>query len=270
MTKQAGLIGYGAIGRTVMRAWHDAPVHGYEISSLLVRQHQIDEARSRLPAGVHVTSEVGAFLEHPFDLVVEAAGQSAVVDLGEKILAAGVDLMILSVGALANRGLSDRLRGAAIRGDAQILVPVGAIAGLDGLLALRRSGLRRVLYTSTKPPVSWKGTAAERAVDLDAIGAPTVLFEGSAREAAALFPKNANLAATVALAGLGLDETRVVLIADPGTAENEGCIEAETDDTRLQVTVSGKSEPGNPKSSRITGLSVLSALENEAELLRFL
>jgi aspartate dehydrogenase len=148
-------------------------------------------------------------------------------------------------------------------------VPVGAIAGLDGLLALRRAGLKRVVYTSTKPPASWRGTPAETGVDLDTISAPTVVFEGTAREAASKFPKNANLAAAVALAGLGFDETQVVLVADPGVDENVGRIDAEGADSKLSVTVTGRSEPSNPKSSRITGVSVLSALDNDAEMVAF-
>ncbi|MCV0437457.1 MAG: aspartate dehydrogenase [Hydrogenophaga sp.] len=269
MTKRVGIIGFGAIGRTVTQAWLDAPVAGHEIASLLARSHQVDEARALLGDAIRITADFDEFLANDLDVVVELAGQPAVRDLGTKVLRAGVDLMVLSVGSLASQAVFDELLAAAAERSVRVLVPVGAIAGLDGLLALRRAGLRQVVYTSVKPPQSWKGTAAEQALDLDNIKAPTIFFEGSAREAALKYPKNANLAAAVALAGLGLDQTSVVLIADPGTKENIGRIEAEGAGSRLQVTVAGRSEPSNPKSSQITGVSVLSALENDAQLIAF-
>lgn len=269
MKKRVGLIGYGAIGQTVTQSWLDAPIHGHVLASLLARSHQTGQARLRLGADVLVTASADDFLASGLDVAVELAGHGAVTELGPRVLRAGIDLMILSVGSLANADVMAELRAAATQGGARLLVPVGAIAGLDGLLALRRAGLRRVVYTSTKPPASWKGTPAQAVVDLDALQAPATIFEGTAREAASKFPKNANLAAAVALAGLGFDETRVVLRADPGSEQNIGRIEAEGTDSTLTVTVAGRSEPSNPKSSRITGLSVLSALANEAELIAF-
>ena len=263
-TRRVGLIGFGAIGQTVTRGWGRRPVRDHAIAAVLARAHQLEAARSQLGAGVAVTASLAEFLAADLDLAVEAAGQAALAELGPRILGAGVDLMALSVGCLARADVFDALSNAAAAAGARILVPVGAIAGLDGLLALRRAGLRKVLYSSTKPPTSWKGTPAEARVDLDALESPAVVFEGTAREAATAFPKNANLAAAVALAGLGFDDTRVVLIADPHSQDNVGRIEAEGTDSRLSVTVAGRSEPSNPKSSRITGLSILAALDNEA------
>ena len=269
MTKRVGLIGYGAIGQSVTQAWLDQPVQGHVLASVLVRPHQQLVAQAQLGRSVQVTSDLDAFLANDLDLVVELAGQSAVVDLGARILRAGVDLMILSVGALARQSVVDMLMAAATARGASIRVPVGATAGLDGLLAMRRAGLKRVVYTSTKPPKAWQGTPAASVVDLDAIDRPTLVFTGTAREAAMMFPKNANLAAAVALAGLGFDQTTVVLRADPQAKENVGCIEAEGLTSSLTVIVAGRSEPANPKSSRITGVSVLSALENDAHWLAF-
>jgi len=263
-TRRVGLIGFGAIGRTVTRGWGRRPVRDHAIAAVLTRAHQVEAARSHLGPDIAVTASLEEFLAADLDVAVEVAGQAAVAELGPRILRAGVDLMALSVGCLARADVYEALCTAASAGGARVLVPVGAIAGLDGLLALRRAGLRKVQYSSTKPPMSWKGTPAEARVDLDALASPAVVFEGTAREAATAFPKNANLAAAVALAGLGFDDTRVVLIADPHSDENVGRIDAEGTDSRLSVTVAGRSEPSNPKSSRITGISVLSALDNEA------
>jgi aspartate dehydrogenase len=244
-------------------------VRDHVIASILTRPYQLDAARSHAEADVRVVSSLDDFLANDLDVAVELAGHQAVAELGPRILRAGVDLMTLSVGCLARPEVFDALSSAAAAGGARVIVPVGAIAGLDGLLALRRAGLRRVRYSSTKPPASWKGTVAESVVDLDALREPAVIFEGTAREAAAAFPKNANLAAAVALAGLGFDETRVVLIADPRSDDNVGRIEAEGVDSRMTVTVAGRSEQANPKSSRITGISVMSALENDAATIVF-
>ncbi|MBP6899979.1 MAG: aspartate dehydrogenase [Burkholderiaceae bacterium] len=272
--RRVGLIGWGSIGQTLLQAWARQPVPGHQAAALLLRPAQLQaareaQARNELPPGLLPMDDAAAFLAAPLDLVVEAAGQGAVRELGEAVLRSGRDLMLLSVGALTDDALRERLQAAAVQAGVRLLLPVGAIAGLDGLLALRQAGLRQLTYTSTKPPLAWKGTPAEQAVDLDALSVPTCFFSGTAREAAARFPKNANLAATVALAGLGLDRTRVELIADPGATGNRGQIEALGDDSRLSITVAGLGSASNPKSSRITGLSVLSALANGASPLGY-
>ena len=124
-------------------------------------------------------------------------------------------------------------------------------------------------YTSTKPPHAWLGTPAQDRFDLLALRTPTVVFEGTARAAALAFPKNANLAAAVALAGLGLDATTVQLVADPAATGNTGQIDAEGATSRLQVTVSGASSAGNPKTSGIVAFSVLACLANAAAPIAF-
>ncbi|WP_255632224.1 aspartate dehydrogenase [Xenophilus sp. Marseille-Q4582] len=263
------MIGYGAIGQSLIQAWQAAPVRGHAVVGVLARSHQLPAARGELPHDVQVTADPETFLAHAFDVVVEVAGQPAVRELGSRVLRGGADLMIMSVGALADAAVADELLAAAQAGNARLVIPVGAIAGLDGLLALRRAGLTQLVYASSKPPASWRGTPADGAFELDALTEATVVFDGSAREAALKFPKNANLAATVALAGMGLDRTRVVLTADPHSTENVQSIEAVSDVSTLRVTVSGRSEGANPKSSAVTGLSVLSALDNQAQLLVF-
>lgn len=269
MTQRIGLIGFGAIGRSCVEAWHQAPVPGYDLVAVLVRAHQQAEAQACLGGGVRVTSDPDVFMATGLDLAVELAGQSAVEALGPRLLRRGISLMTLSAGALAQDALRDELRAAAAQGGARIMVPVGAIAGLDGLQALRRAGLQQVVYTSTKPPRAWKSTWAERLVNLDQLRARTVFFDGTARQAAQLFPKNANLAAVVALAGLGLDATQVVLAADPELGQNMATVDAQGLHSSLKVVVMGRSQPSNPKSSLITGMSVLSALDNRMQPLCF-
>lgn len=263
------LIGHGAIGRAVTAALARSALPGHQLVALLVHPHQRAEALAAVPAGVQVATDAAALLATAPHTVIEAAGHGAVAAHGEAVLRHGASLMTLSIGALADAVLHDSLLAAARVGGSQLLLPVGAIAGLDGLLALGQAGLRSVRYTSTKPPRAWLGTPADGPFDLAALRSPTVIFSGSARDAARLYPKNANLAAAVALAGLGFERTQVQLVADPAASGNSGRIDAEGATSRLQVTVAGAASAGNAKTSGIVAHSVLSALGNAAGALRF-
>lgn len=264
-----GIIGFGSIGKSIIASWQQAPLTHHKLDVVLARPHQIDAARAMLGPRVEVTSDIGQFIARRPRIVVEAAGHAAVVACAHRVLASGARLMVLSAGALADEAFRQDLLRVADAHGGKVVVPIGAIAGIDGLLALRRSGLDTVRYTSTKPPVSWKGTIAEDTFDLDALTVTTIIFEGNAAQAAASFPKNANIAATVAMAGSGFSSTRVVLVADPSASGNSGRIEAFGAGSRLEVTVAGEHSAGNPKTSLITGLSVLSLLENEESTLSF-
>lgn len=267
---RVGLIGFGAIGRSVVDAWSATPVRGHTLAALLVREHQRDEAQRAVPPGVAVCTDIAHFLSADLQLAVEVAGHGAVISHGERILLAGVDLALISVGSLVDDGFRERLDRAAVQGASRLLLPIGAIAGLDGLLALRRAGLTSVTYTSTKPPASWKDTPADGPFDLDALTERTVIFSGTAADAARLYPKNANLAAVVALAGLGLQKTKVELVADPAATGNTGLIEAAGPSSTLTVRVAGASAASNPKTSQITGMSVLAALDNRGSSVAFI
>jgi aspartate dehydrogenase len=263
------IVGFGAIGRSLVADLARAPVPGHRLAWLLVRPAQRDQAQAAVPPGVRVMADPAELLAAAPALVVEAAGHAAVAALGPAVLRQGATLLLLSVGALADAALQATLAQAARQGGTQLVLPVGAIAGLDGLMALRQAGLRRVRYTSTKPPQAWLGTPAAQQFDLLALRTRTVVFEGTARQAALAFPKNANLAAAVALAGPGLDATTVQLVADPAATGNTGQIDAEGDASRLQVTVSGASTAANPKTSGIVAHSVLACLANRAAAITF-
>lgn len=255
------VIGYGAIGRMVVAeiGKMDGPA---EIVGVLVRPSRLAETRAALPVGIApLTSAIDALRFDP-DLIVECAGQGAVAEYGETILGAGCDLMVIAIGALADDDLRSRLIEAARGTGARITLPSGAIAGIDGLAALRLGGLDRVRYISIKPPVAWKGTPADENFDLDALSERTVIFTGPAREAAQRYPKNANIAAIVALAGVGLDATEIELVADPEVEGNIGRIEAEGVYGTLTVELSGHAAPDNPKTSASTALSIVNAVCN--------
>lgn len=264
LTKSVAVIGLGAIGRTIADGLlASGETLGPRLACVLVRGGTRLEADTALAGQVPVLADFHELIATGPDIAVECAGQDAVVAYGPDILSNGIDLMVSSTGALADRSLFEALTGAAVGGGARILIPAGAIAGLDGLAALRLAGLASVTYRSSKPPVAWRETEAERLVDLDAIDEPTTFFAGNAREAAVRFPKNANLAATVALAGLGFEETRVELVADPRSSVNVGTLEVDSEVGTMTVVMSGKAA-ANPKTSASTAFSLLHAIRREA------
>ena len=255
------VIGYGAIGRMVVGEI-DKRASPARVRGVLVRPDRAEETRHVLPAHIQVVTTIEDALRLDPEIVAECAGQGAVADYGEAVLAAGLDLMIIAIGALADRPLRDRLIRVAERSGARILLPAGAIAGIDGLAALRLGDLSSVRYISTKPPEAWKGTPADADFDLDSLHQRTVVFTGPADEAARRYPKNANIAAIVALAGVGFERTVVELVADPSIDDNVGRFEAEGNYGRLTVELSGHPAPDNPKTSACTALSIVNALYN--------
>ena len=146
---------------------------------------------------------------------------------------------------------------------ARLILPAGAIGGVDAIAAMRVAGLTSVRYRSVKPPAAWRGSPAEKVADLDTLKQRTVLYTGNAGEAALLYPQNANVAATVALAGLGFDATTVELVADPAAPGNVHEIEAEGAAGRFAIRLQGKPSRSNPKTSALTAMSVARALVNE-------
>ncbi len=265
MSFRAGIIGFGAIAQDVAAVL--ATQDPLPALSVLVRPGREDETRAALEAaglgaGAVVTGTLTAFLDSRPHVVAECAGRGAVATFGADILAHGTDLIVASVGALTDGALFARLRAAAEAGGAQFVIPAGAIGGIDALAAARLGGLTAVRYTGRKPPRAWAGTPAEDIADLSALTAPLTIFEGSARDAATAYPKNANVAATLALAGLGMDRTEVRLVADPTTAENVHEFSIESAALEATIRLVGKPSPLNPKTSRTTGLSIARAILN--------
>ena len=156
------------------------------------------------------------------------------------------------------------LNQAAESGGGRILLPAGAIGGIDAVAAMRVAGLKSVKYRSRKPPAAWRGSPAEAVADLDRLTERTVLYRGNAGEAALRFPQNANVAAALALAGLGFDATEVELVADPAAPGNVHEIEAEGAAGRFAIQLQGKPSRSNPKTSALAAMSVARALLNQS------
>ncbi len=262
--RRIGLIGLGTVGRALARALEADPSCGGRIVGALVRPHQV---RQTSP-GFALTDDLETLLAWQPDLIVEAAGQVALSVYGENVLRSGVELLILSIGALADATLYDRLVAVAMRSGTRLSLASGAIAGLDALRAMRESGPVSVWLTSTKRPIAWQGTKASQLCDLEGVVMPVTFFEGNAAEAARTFPRNANLAAAVALAGAGFERTRVCLVADPNASGNISHLRAVSSTATLETTLVNQPSD-NPKTSRTAYLSVLAALRNGKNAIRF-
>ena len=251
------LIGYGAISQMLFDVFREKkpPI---DIVGVLVRPGRVVATQKTLGKRVEVVDTLKALLKLKPDVVVEAASQQAVRDWGETILKKGFDFMVIATGAYGDPVLWSKHLKAAEKGGSRLRLPAGAIAGLDGLLAMRLGTLERVKYTSIKPPHAWTGTPAETEFDLPSIKEPTVIFRGKPADAGRLYPKNANLAVTVALCGAGLDRTEIALVADPtlppGT--NASKLEVVSDSGELKLERLGRAMPDNPKTGVLTALTM--------------
>ena len=260
-----GIIGDGAISRYVRNG---AIERGHTIRALLLRSERLQESAKELHGALRVDNVVD--LPDDIDHMIDCAGHSALRAYGPDILRGGTDLTTVSLGALADPDVYQSLEAAAAEGGTRLHLVSGAIGALDCLRAARVGSLQSVTYVGRKPPQSWKGSPAETRLDLDNLtaGAETH-FDGSARDAATEYPKNANVAAAVALAGIGFDETRVKLIADPGVTENIHEVRATGDFGSFSFEIRGHSLPDNPRSSALAAMSVISKLEQESQNITF-
>jgi len=195
------------------------------------------------------------FISAEMDVVVEAASIEAVRQHAERVISSGKDLVVLSVGALLDEDFRGRLISAARARGCRIVVPSGAIGGLDVLKAAAVAGLESVVVTTTKSPKSLGGKVTGK----------TVVFEGDVRDAVRLFPKNINVAASVAIAS-GVN-VAVRIVADPNAETNTHEIAARGAFGEMKILVSNVPSPDNPKTSYLAALSVIRSIQGMDEVL---
>jgi aspartate dehydrogenase len=255
------MVGCGAIGTSVLELLqHEADLSVAWIVLPPGEHPQVRDAAARLAPGALVVTSLADV--QGIDLLVECAGHGAIEQHVLPSLVRGIPCLMSSTGAISAAGMAKQLEDAAGAGKTQVLLLSGAIGGIDALAAARVGGLDSVAYTGRKPPHAWKGTPAESVCNLDALTQACCIFEGSAQAAARLYPKNANVAATVSLAGLGLERTRVQLFADPGVTENVHEVDARGAFGSMQLTIRGRPLPANPKTSALTVYSIVRAITN--------
>lgn len=259
-----GLIGYGNIANGLIALLDKTAVTKVTVlvrdTSKVSDHNRNSDPEMGVPIGF--VSDVSAMIAARPDLVVECAGHSAVATHVPALLQTGVDVIIASVGALADAGLSTEIEKSAQHGRSRTILPSGAIGGLDLLRAVALAGDVDVTYRGTKPPAAWQGSAAEDVINLDQLHNAQVFFTGSGRKAALAFPKNANVVAALALAGAGFDRMKVELVADPDAIGNQHSYEVTSDMCRYNMTIEATGSAGNARTSVTTVMSLLHEIKS--------
>ena len=256
---RVAFIGWGAINSRV-GALLEQRKSAIEIAGIATRD--TPEERAKLPDGVSFLRSPDDLASLNPDLVVEAAGRAAIAQWASAALASAPIMIIASTSAFCDDGLLAWLAEQAERHGSRIQVPSGAIGGIDALASAATLGLDDVVHQIVKPPRAWKGTPAEQLVDLDGLTERAVFFSGTARQAASAYPQNANATVVTSLAGLGLDRTRVEMIADPASTMNGHRIMARGEFGRMDITLENRPLATNPKSSELTALSLVRLIEH--------
>ena len=261
---RVGVFGLGTIGRQICRAI-DAGIPRVTLAGACARDRgKADTFLASLHSKPPLLST--SELIRSSDMVIEAATQAALIDVAPAVLEAGKDLMILSCGALLGRSEWIAL---AERSGCRILVPSGAIAGLDGVKGARVGAITRVTMESRKPPRSWAGTpyVEQAGITLDGMTSETLLFEGAATEACRGFPSSVNVLAALSLAGVGPERTTIKIFATPGLERNTHSITVEGEFGRLSVQVENTPSE-NPRTGRLSYLSAIAMLRELGATLR--
>ena len=261
---RVAIAGLGAIGRTLARTLHDG-VPGLELGCAA--------AGDRVKAETWLASEgiacpivdLGEFPSRA-DIAVECAPSALLDDICRPMLEAGKSVIVLSCGALLPR--PELIELAQAKGG-RIIVPSGALLGLDAVTAAAEGNIQSVRMTTRKPPIGLKGAPylERNGISVDGLKEAKRVFSGSARDAAAGFPANVNVVAALSLAGIGPDRTQIDIWADPAVTRNCHRIEVEADSARFTLAIENVPSE-NPKTGRIVALSVLATLRKLGAPLR--
>jgi aspartate dehydrogenase len=251
-----GIAGLGAIGLHLARAL-DAGVPGLRLAAVSAKDRKKAEANI---AGFRVKPLILPLADlAACDIVVEAAPAAVFEEVASAAIEAGKIFIPASVGALLPRmHLVERAK----QTGARIIVPTGALLGLDAVRAAAEGNVESVTIQTRKPPRGLAGAPylEQAGIDLDSIHEPTRIFQGNAYEAAKGFPANVNVAAALALAGIGPERTMVEVWADPTVTRNTHTIRVEAESARLTMTIENVPSEENPRTGKITPLSILACL----------
>jgi aspartate dehydrogenase len=260
-----GIAGLGAIGRAVARKLHSGAIPRAELAGVAVGNRAKAEA-FLIEIGCKAPVMTIEDLARASDLVIECAPSAAMASIATPVLSAGKKMMVLSAGMLLQH---PELREIAERHGGQIIVPTGALIGLDAVTAAAESEIHSVSMVTRKPVKGLLGAPylIEHGVDISRIREPLRIFKGNARDAARGFPENVNVVAALSLAGIGPDRTTIEIWADPALTRNTHRITVEADSARFEMAIENIPSE-NPKTGRITALSVLAALRKLTAPLR--
>jgi aspartate dehydrogenase len=265
--KKVAVIGYGSIGREIIASAKRQEIPNAKIIAVFDKQSQVVNSVDNENGDVHLFSDFDEFYNtetySSLDIIIECASKDAVREFGKKIIESKKDLIVLSVGAFSDKEYLAELQNLSSSNSTRILIPTGAIAGLDSIRSVRKY-LNSVTITTTKHPKSLAGAPffESSRIRLDDINSETVLFEGNASTAIELFPANVNVAVAVALAGVGLEKTRVKIMTDPLISVNKHEIVAKGSFGEIHIVVQNIPSPTNPKTSYLASLSAIECLRS--------
>jgi aspartate dehydrogenase len=261
---RVAIVGLGPIGKKVAEAL-DRGIDGLVLTAVSVQDPE--KYRSWLgnltsvPAVLPIEKLVDVA-----DIVIECAPAKLVRSIVAPFVTSGKTAIVLSAGALLE---NEDLIGLAKQNGGQIVVPTGALIGLDAVTAAAVGEIHSVRMVTRKPVQGLAGAPylVENNIDIEQITEPLRIFEGTAREAAKGFPANLNVAVALSLAGIGPDRTRLEIWADPALTRNVHRVEVESDSARFSMSIENVPSE-NPKTGRITALSVIAFLRKQRAALR--
>jgi aspartate dehydrogenase len=262
--QRVAVVGLGPIGRKVVEAL-DKGIDGLVLAAVSVQ----DPAKHRdFLAGLSQPPEILPIdgLVEVADLVIECAPAKLVRSIVAPFVSRGKTAVVLSAGALLE---NEDLIALAKQNGGQIVVPTGALIGLDAMTAAAEGNILSVRMVTRKPVNGLVGAPylVANNIDIEGITEPLRVFEGTAREAAKGFPANLNVAVALSLAGLGPDRTRLEIWADPALTRNVHRMEVDSDSARFSMSIENIPSE-NPKTGRITALSVIAYLRKQRSALR--
>jgi aspartate dehydrogenase len=257
------IIGCGSIGSTLARFLETMDevdmVHIYDN-----KKEAVDKLMQECQKVRYATNLEDAFEKS--DLVVETASQSAVHEHIPKALEMGKNVLVMSVGAFVEDDFKEKCRILAKQKGCKVYIPSGAVCGIEGICAAAVSEIDEVIIMSYKPTEAFRDVKylKTKGIDIDTIKRPKVIFSGHAKDAVKHFPKNINVAATLSLAGIGLERTVVKIVIDPKATLNTHRIIAKGKFGEIECWSRNAPFPDNPRTSYLAALSLISAVKKIA------
>jgi aspartate dehydrogenase len=269
---KVAIVGCGSIGTLLSRAIDKGKVGKVALAWVYDIKPEnskalVEKLRSE-PKIASGMSEI--YADKSINLIIEAASQTAVRQYSLDAIKSGKDLMIMSVGALFDDKLRKEIISEAERKGRKIFIPSGAVLGIDGIKAAGMEKIREVILTTRKPPAALKYSKylEDHNINLAGLRRPTLVFEGPAREAVKAFPATVNVAATLSLAGIGFDRTKVRIIADPKIKRNIHEVRVKSKSGELMTEARNLPFHETPSTSHLAALSAMRTLKNLSETIQ--
>jgi aspartate dehydrogenase len=270
---RVGVVGCGSIGSEICKAIDSDVASGLDLGMELKFLIDTNPANiDRLCKSLTKTPDILKYdntgldsVLDTVDLVIECASQAAVREFIIPALKKGKEVMLLSVGALlCESGLFEEIQRIAKEKGCKVYIPSGAVAGIDGLKSGAIGGIHKVELTTKKPPSGFEGNryVKGQGIDLLSIKKAETLFMGHAKEAVKYFPENVNVAASLSIAGIGSEATKVKIVADPSAKKNVHEIVVMGEFGKFFVCIENVPSIANPKTSYLAALSAIATLKS--------